>query len=274
MAQPKPRVIFVSDGHEITHRQMEALAALSDKGSMQKAAATLGLSTPVLHKYVREIEEKADTPLITSTSRGSTLTAAGLELLKRFRAYELRLEDQPLLRVAGTVVTERCLRTAATEISDKGTQCTVIIGTDDSNLRLADELRIDCVVVDDAMYAMDRAQELPSEEIGADMLMHRDAGERYAILTFGAQRLAYRYLKEKDIPYEIVRTVHEPSLLNGSDLSYFVNRSLVRAGTVNEQEAKDQRWSQHSIMALKCTEHDDMAGFLEEAREAWIYRKG
>ncbi len=274
MPQPRPRVVFVSDGHEITHRQMEALTALNDKGSMQKAAAALGLSTPVLHKYVREIEDKADAQLVTSTSRGSKLTSAGLELLKRFRAYELRMEDPTILKVAGTAVSERCLRTAATVISDRGRQCIITIGTDDSNLRLADELRVDCVVVDDAMYAMDRAQESPSEEIGTDVLMLRDAGERYARLTFGAQRLAFRYLKERNIPYEVIRTIHEPSLLNDSDLSYFVNRSLVRAGLVMEQEAKDQHWSQHSIMALKCIDHEDLAGFLEEAREAWAYRKG
>ena len=274
MPQPRPRVVFVSDGHEITHRQMEALAALNDRGSMQKAAATLGLSTPVLHKYVREIEDKAETSLVTSTSRGSKLTPEGLELLKRFRAYELRLEDIATLRVAGTAVTERCLRSAATEISDRGKLCVVTIGTDDSNLRLVDEMRADLVVVDDALYAMDRAQDVPSEEVGTDTLMHRDAGERYALPTFGAQRLAFRYLKERDIPYEVVRTVHEPSLLNGSDLSYFVNRSLVRSGLVMEGEAKDQRWSQHSIVALKCSRHDDLAEFLEEAREAWVYRKG
>ena len=41
MVDAKPRVIFVADGKEITHRQMEALATLNDKGSMKKAAASL-----------------------------------------------------------------------------------------------------------------------------------------------------------------------------------------------------------------------------------------
>ncbi len=274
MPGPKPRVIFVSDGVEITHRQMEALAAVNGKGSMQKAAAFLGVSTPVLHKYVREIEQKSDLALITSTSKGSKLTAEGHELLKRFKAYELRLEDPLVLRVAGTLVSQRCLLTAATELSDKGRKCVITIADDESNLRLMDEGRIDCVVLDDAMYAMERAVDVETEEIGSDMLLQKDVGSKYALLTFGAQRLAFRYLAEKGIPYEIARTIHEPSLLNRTDLSYFVNKSLVRTGIVMEEGAKDQRWSQHSIPALKCTEHEDLTQFLEEAREAWVYRKG
>ena len=141
MTDPRPRVVFVSDGQEITHRQMEALAALNAKGSMKGAASALGISTPVLHKYVREVEEKAGESLIVSTSKGSRLTAAGLALLKRFNAYELRLKDEPGLRVAGTVVTQKCLLAAATELSDNGVACTVTISNDDANLRLMEEMR-------------------------------------------------------------------------------------------------------------------------------------
>src|SRR4030043_13407 len=131
MTDARPRVVFVSDGQEITHRQMEALAALNAKGSMKSAATVLGISTPVLHKYVREVEDKAGESLIVSTSKGSRLTAAGLALLKRFNASELRLKDEPILRVAGTVVTQRCLLAAATELSDKGVACAVTISNDD-----------------------------------------------------------------------------------------------------------------------------------------------
>ena len=274
MVDARPRVVFVSDGHEITHRQMEALAALHEKGSMKKAAVSIGVSTPVLHKYVREIEEKADAHLIASTSKGSRLTEAGLELLRRFRAYELRLKDDEVLRVAGTLVSEKCLLTAATELSDKGVLCHITISTDEQNLRLMDERRVDCVIVDDAIFAMERAPDLASSELGSDMLMLRDAGSRYARLGFGAQRLAFRYLDERQIPHEVTRTIFEPSMVDRTELSYFVNKSLVHNGIIRAEGAKDQRWSVHSVMAMQCTEHDDLPAFLEEAREAWVYRKG
>lgn len=270
----KPRIVFVSDGHEITHRQMEALSALHEAGSMKKAAGMLGVSTPVLHKYVREMEEKADANLIASTSKGSRLTDAGLELLRRFKAYELRLKDDDVLRVAGTIVSQRCLLSAATELSDKGVPCHVTISTDEANLRLMDERRVDCAVVDDAMFAMERAPDVASAEIGSDALMLRDNGPRFARLGFGAQRLGFRYLDDRQIPHEVVRTIFEPSLVDRTDLSYFVNKSLVRDGVLKAAGAKDQRWSVHAIMALRCTEHSDLAEFLEEAADAWLYHKG
>jgi len=274
MTSIRPRVVFVSEGQEITHRQMEALAALHAKGSMQKAAASLDLSTPVLHKYVREIEEKAGASLVASTSKGSRLTAAGIDLLERFKAYELRLEDQPVLRVAGTIVTERCLLTAATELSDTGKDIAVTISTDELNMRLVRENRVDCVLLDDAIYAMDEAPHLQVDEIGTDMLLLREAGRRFAKLSFGAQRLAFRYLKDKGVPHEVARTIHEPSMLDRTDLSYFVNKSLVHTGVVKAEGARDAKWSLHSITALRASDHEDLPMFLEEASEAWVYRKG
>jgi len=274
LVDARPRVVFVCDGQEITHRQMEALAALHKTGSMNKAAESIGVSTPVLHKYVREIEEKADASLVVSTSKGSKLTADGLDLLKRFRAYELRLADEKVLRIAGTVVSERCILTAATELSDQGKPCKVTVATDDASIRLIDEGRVDCAILDDAMLAMERTPEVASTEIGSDMLLWKDAGEKYARTSFGAQRLAFRYLKERDIPHDVVREIHEPSMLDHTDLSYFVNRSLVRNGLVRAEGIKEQKWSVHSIVAVQCTDHEDLPAFLTEAREAWLYRKG
>lgn len=274
MAGVRPRVVLVADGHEITHRQMEALMALDEKGSMKRAADQLGISTPVLHKYVHEMEEKMDTELVATTSRGSKLTSQGRELIKKFKSYELRLGDEEYLRVAGTVISQRCILTAASEISADGKVCAVSISSDETNLRLAAEGRVDCVILDDALFAMERAPESEVSEVGYDMLMQKDVGPRYARLGFGAQRLAFRYLDEKEIPHEVVRTIYEPTMVDRTELSYFVNRSLVRTGIVKAIGARDLSWSNHSIVALQCTEHEDLPAFLEEAREAWIYRKG
>jgi len=274
MADLKPRIIFVTDGQEITHRQMEALAALHEKGTMTKAAVALGISTPVIHKYIHEVEEKADAELIRTTSKGSKLTARGIELLRMFKAYESRLVDGRQLRIAGSPVSQRCIMMAATELSASGKDCAVTISTDESNLKMMEEARVDCVVLDDAMFAVERAPETDISEVGTDMLMWKDVGPKFARTRFGAQRLGFRYLADKEIPHEISRDIFEPTMLDHLDLSYFVNRSLVRTGIVRAVGAKDQAWSVHTISALLCTEHEDLPDFLEEAREAWIYRKG
>lgn len=273
MAEVRPRVVFVCDGHEITHRQMEALAALLEKGSMKRAASSLGISTPVLHKYIHDVEQKTETKLVNTTSRGSTLTDAGRALLRRFREFELRLGDDDRLRIASTLVSQRAVLTAASELSAEGVACSVVIATDPDNLRLIAEGRLDCVVLDDPMLAMERSEH-EAFEIGLDMLMLRDVGPRYARLAFGAQRLGFRHLEEHRIPHEIVREVFEPSMVDRLDLSYFVNHSLVRTGIVKAAGAKDQAWSMHSIMALRCSEHEAVDRLFEELREAWVYRKG
>ncbi|MCU0859140.1 MAG: LysR family transcriptional regulator [Thermoplasmata archaeon] len=269
-----PRVVFVSEGHEITRRQLEAIAALHGTGTMTKAARALGVSTPVLYKYVKEAEEKAGVSLVNSTSRGSRLTADGLDLLHMFRACELRLSDEAPLKVAGTLVSERCVLTAATALSEKGLQCRVSISDDEANLRAMDEMRVDCVVLDDAMYAMERAPEAPGSEISSDVLLHRDAGCCYDRLAFGAQRLGFRQLEQRGTGYEVARTVWEPALLDSTDHSYFVNKSLVRRGVVKASGAKEQRWSVHSIIALECSRHPDLPAFMAEARRVGLYPKG
>ena len=270
----RPKVVLVRDGHEITIRQLEALAALNEKGSLKRAAEHLGIATPVLYKYVKEVEEKADSTLLRSTSRGTKLTEDGLELLRLLRSRELRLEDDAVLHVAGTLVSERCVLTAASAVSEKGAQCRVTISTDEENLRLMDERRVDCIVLDDAIYAMDRSPECDGTEVASDVLLYKDNGRRFVRLAFGAQRLAFRYLEQKQVPHEIVRTVFEPALLDQIEYSYFVNRSLVRRGIVRASGAKEQKWSSHSIMAIPCSEHADLEVFLSEVRRVGLYPKG
>jgi len=262
--------VFVAEGQEITHKQIMSLVALHESGSMKKAAQRLGISTPVLHKHVRDAEEKTGTGLVLSTSRGTSLTTDGLELMGRYRAYEARLRDEPLLRVAGTLVSERCLLRAASAMSDKGKDCLLTISTDDSNLRLVDEMRVDCILLDDPLCAMEMASDKESTEVASDMLLHRDAGKDYARVAFGAQRLGFRQLEQRRVKYRVVRGVHDPALLDGSGLSYFVNRSLARRGLLRAEGAREQGWSVHSIIALSCSEHPDLAGFLDEARRTGL----
>jgi len=266
----KPRVVFVADGQEITHRQLVSLVAIHESGSMKRAAQQLGISTPVLHKHIRDAEEKTGAGLVFSTSRGTSLTSDGLELIGRHRACELRLKDEPVLRVAGTLVSERCLLRAATALSDEGRACLLTISTDGANLRLMEEMRVDCVLLDDPLCAMERASDRESAEVASDLLLHKDAGRDYARLAFGAQRLGFRQLEQRGAEHRVVREVHDPALLDGSGLSYFVNRSLVRRGLLKADGAREQRWSVHSIVALSCSEHPDLPGFLEEARRAGV----
>lgn len=268
-----PRVVMVTEDGEITNRQLEALAAVRDHGSMKKAAVALGISTPVLYKYVKEVEARCGESIVRSDSRGTVLTPAGAELLARLEALRLRTEDRGSIHAAGTLVSELCLLSAASALAQRGVECRVTISTDEENLRLMDERRVDCVIVDDPLMAMELAERVEGVEIGPDMLLLRRAGEEFVRLAFGAQRLGFRYLEQENVKHSIVRNIFEPALLDRTDLSYFVNRSLVRRGILKAQGAEEQDWSAHAIMALPCSPHADNDEFVAHARRAGIYPK-
>ncbi|HUV62008.1 MAG TPA: LysR family transcriptional regulator [Thermoplasmata archaeon] len=270
----RPRVILVTDDGEVTNRQLEALAAVRDEGSIKRAAAALGISTPVLYKYVKEVEARCDERLVRSDSRGTKLTPAGDALLRRLDALRLRMDERDTLHVAGTLVSELCLLSAASALTQRGVGCRVTISTDDENLRMIDEARVDCVIVDDPLNAMERADRIEGVEIGPDMLLLRESGTDFVELAFGAQRLGFRYLEENGREFAVSKKIFEPALLDRTDLSYFVNRSLVRRGIVSAHDAMEQDWSIHSIVALPCSEHSDVGDFVAHARRVGIYPKG
>lgn len=268
------RATLIADGAEVTRRQIDALRAVADTGSMRRAAGALGISTPVLHKYVREAEARVGAELVSSSSKGTALTADGRALLRAFGSFELRLKDEDGVRVAGTLVSERCVLTAATALSASGAACRVWISTDEENLRMMDEGRLDCVVLDDALYAMERADMFDGAEVGSDVLLHRQSGPDYLRLAFGAQRLAFRHLEQRGVGHRVVHTAFEPAVLDTTDLSYFVNRSLVRRGIVRALGAREQKWSAHSVVAVPCSESTGAERFVSEARRAGLYPKG
>ena len=68
------------NGNTVTNRQLEALLAVQDTGSQTAAARRLGISVPVLHKYIRAIEEAAGASVVRSTPAGSKLTPEGEEI--------------------------------------------------------------------------------------------------------------------------------------------------------------------------------------------------
>lgn len=269
----RPKLTLATDDGEVTHRQLQALRAVAEAGSMKRAAALLGVSAPVLYKYVKEVEERCGTDLVSSGSRGTVLTEQGKMLVSKLAEWELRLEDSEVMHVAGTLVSELCVMSAASALSRRGTACAVAISTDAENLRAADEGRADCIIVDDPLFAMERAEEVRGIEVGSDVLLMRDSGPRFLELAFGAQRLGFRQLEEEGRAFEVAERVFEPSLLDSTDMSYFVNKSLVRRGFVRAEGAEEQRWSVHSIVALPCSDHPAVDTFLAEAKRCGIYLK-
>lgn len=94
------------NGKTVTNRQLEVLSAVGTSGSMTSAALSLGISVPVVHKYISQIEAAAGTPVTVSTPSGTSLTATGKQIVEKHKATELRCQDNRRFTICCSPVTE------------------------------------------------------------------------------------------------------------------------------------------------------------------------
>jgi DNA-binding transcriptional LysR family regulator len=64
-------------------RQLDALRAVAESGSLREAARRLYLTQPAISRSIHELEIELGLPLLMRTSRGATLTPFALQVLKR-----------------------------------------------------------------------------------------------------------------------------------------------------------------------------------------------
>ncbi|MCW6507773.1 LysR family transcriptional regulator [Lichenifustis flavocetrariae] len=87
----------------ITLRQLRALAALAESGSVTGAARKLHLTQPAITLQLRAMQDLATLPLIQRVGSGVQLTEAGLELLHLSQRIEAAIADsqQALALISG-----------------------------------------------------------------------------------------------------------------------------------------------------------------------------
>ncbi len=76
----------------ITLRQLQALLAISDKGSIGAAARQLKVTQPVLSRIIGQLERSAGVSLVSRSPRGTVLTPAGTSLASRARTISAELK--------------------------------------------------------------------------------------------------------------------------------------------------------------------------------------
>ena len=62
------------NGRNISSRQLEVLSAINRLGSKTAAAKELGISPPVVQRYMAQMEDVAETRLMASPPNGTELT--------------------------------------------------------------------------------------------------------------------------------------------------------------------------------------------------------
>ncbi|WP_315733745.1 MULTISPECIES: LysR family transcriptional regulator [unclassified Bradyrhizobium] len=78
---------------DLTIRQLRALAAVQESGSVTSAAGRLHLTQPAVTLQIRNLQELAGLPLIQRTTDGMILTEAGRSVLALAERVEAALQD-------------------------------------------------------------------------------------------------------------------------------------------------------------------------------------
>jgi molybdate transport repressor ModE-like protein len=235
------------NGHVVTNRQLETLAAVAKTGSMTAAAKKLGISVPVVHRYISAIEAAAGLPITVSTPAGTKLNDEGRSILETYVTTELRCSDDHNFTICCSPVTEDLMMSVLSAL--KMTDVELVISDDEHNIRMMRENLADFAVIDDPLYLFD-ADEFDGIEIGYMGMVFVDNGPLFIRYRYGAQRVAFMFLDTMDRKYIIdSETFSLPELL-GSKKSYFVDEFLLLRKGIKMKSAVDPKVLRHAITAI------------------------
>ncbi len=235
------------NGQLVTNRQLETLAAVAKAGSKTAAAKKLGISVPVVHRYISSIEEAAGAPVTVSTPAGTKLTEEGKKILETYVTTELRCSDDHKFTVCCSPVTEDLMMSVLSAL--KMSDVELVISDDVHNIRMMRENLADFAVIDDPLYLFD-AEEFEGIEIGYMGMVFVDNGQSFIRYRYGAQRVAYMFLDTMGRDYTIeAETFSLPELL-GSKKSYFVDEFLLLRKGIKLKSAVDPKVLRHAITAI------------------------
>ena len=113
-------------GDTVKLRQLDALRAVAEAGSLHEAARRLFLTQPAISRSIRELEVELGVQLLTRSANGATLTPFAHQVLKR--AFIVQREI------------ERIAEDAQTARGERGGRLTLAITPPASTLALADTL--------------------------------------------------------------------------------------------------------------------------------------
>lgn len=99
-----------------TIKQLEALVAFAECGSVDAAARRLGVVHSAVSRQIREFEEGFGFPLLDREGRSARLSVEGTEVLSRAKAV-LRQRDVLLERIVSKEILVRKLRLGVTELT-------------------------------------------------------------------------------------------------------------------------------------------------------------
>lgn len=234
------------NGSNISSRQLEVLSAIKRLGSKTAAAKELGISPPVVHRYMAAMEEAAGTRLMLSTATGTELTEMGLRLLEVADMMQERCTDTRGFTVSCSPVTEDLVMQA---VSSSRIKADVVVSDDATNIRSLKQGYSDMIILDDPQY-LEEVDDFEWTDVGYMDMVHVDNGPSYMRYRYGAQRIAYAQLDLTGTEYKVTgETCYLADLLN-SNKSFFIDEFLLLKKGIKLKSATDPGLLRHSITAV------------------------
>ncbi len=246
------------DSEKVTKHQLDILVMISRTHSQTQSARKLGISVPVLHRYIRNLEKRIGYELIITTPNGTWLTPEGKRIVREYKRYQ-KIIEQPLLPVvACTLVTQDMVLAAVSELERDGVGFNVVVSDDNHNRELAWVRGLDLVLFDDPQNVYEFEDKGEHFDIFEDHLAHIENGNKYVKFRFGAQRIGFKYLDLNNVEYTVISNVSDVNELINSNYSYFINRSLMLNKNLKLKSSKDRNEYKHMIMALNLSERPEI----------------
>lgn len=260
-----PEVRLVVDEVPISFRQIQVLITITSTNSQNQAARILGISVPVLHRHVKELEEKLDVDLISTTPRGTKLTKEGREILDAYKKLENRLKASQKSIVACSPIYGHLVLEAVSGVEREGYEIDMLVGDDELNNQYLNMGLVDVVVFDDPIYVYrerEAYQKPEIVEIVKDTLIHVYHGNKYLRYKYGAQRIGFSNLELEGANYKIVGETRNYKQLLTSGHSFFLNRSLAIRKGLDLESHKPSKMLIHSIFAMRIGEGEELDALM------------
>ena len=249
----------------MTPHQLDVLLAVHQEGSQRRAGQKLKIATPVVHRYLAQMEAKVGARLLKTSASGTTLTEEGKQIALEYSALIARMEDGGATVVGGTILTEDLLLSVLSRL-DGEAKYDLIIADDESNMKDFEAGLMDLVLLDDPLYAYE-VENAQIEDIAADRLIHVDKGPSFMKYRYGAQRIGFRHLDSIGASYSIDGTTrYLPSLLR-SNKSCFIAESLALKKGLKLSSATDPNLLAYRILAMFRVEKESISWLVRELKK-------
>lgn len=246
----KPKIGLEINGEQYNYKVFESLKSLSKTHSLRKTASELNISHSVLDRRIKKAEKKLGFKLVTNKhGSGSILTSEGLDLIKIYSQYDIRLKESKKVNIAGGHIISGVLESISNEVPF---DITVFSSDDESAFELGKRDLIDILALDDPLIGFEHDLDFTAIAYDYLTLISNDNSENikdineleeknFIGVKGSAQRLAWDTLKQKNINFNIVKEVKSQFdafkiVKNNPDFYTFLNASYFKGNDILKVE--------------------------------------